>query len=99
MSENYHSPDKALPLLATDGEPYDMLTVSLMQRAADELNLTLENPRYVIVLPPDNEYSADGTKLPKGSYRVRVAGEWIADQDIDPLWERVKELLDDQPRT
>ena len=83
------------PSIATVGAVYSLETVALMMSAADELNITLEVPRYIVFLGDDSMFDEYGKKLPDGYTRVHVVGSWVEDNDLSELWDRTKELRDE----
>lgn len=84
------------PVIAVIGEVFTADDIVLMERAAEELNLTEDQPRYQVVIDRDDMFAANGTRLPEDSFRVRLQGSWQEDKNIAPLWERIEELRSEQ---
>jgi hypothetical protein len=80
------------PIIATIGGVFREDEIVLMERAADELNIAEEVPRYRLVIESDSSFGANGRRLPRHSFRVKVQGSWVEDKDLGPLWDRVEEL-------
>lgn len=80
------------PVIACIGEVFDEDEIVLMDRAAEELNLTEPTPRYSIVVDRNNVFAANGTRLPANTFRVRVEGSWVEDKNLWPLVDRMQEL-------
>lgn len=80
------------PIIATIGEVFPEDEIVLMERAAEELNLTEDTPRYNIVIDRDNSFAANGSRLPENTFRVRVQGSWIKNKDLGSLVDRMEEL-------
>lgn len=83
------------PIITAIGEVFDEQTIGFMRLAADELNFGLEQPRYSVTVGSDSSFAANGMRLPEGSYRVRIEGNWVEDKSLAELWERVDELKAD----
>lgn len=80
------------PIISAIGEVFTEDEIILMERAAEELNLTEETPRYSVIIDRDDSFAANGTRLPANTFRVRVQGGWTEDKDLGPLLDRVEEL-------
>lgn len=80
------------PIISAIGEVFTEDEVVLMERAAEELNLTEDTPRYSVVIDIDNSFAANGSRLPENAFRVRVQGSWTEDKDLGPLVDRMEEL-------
>lgn len=80
------------PIIATIGEVFPEDEIVLMERAAEELNLTEVTPRYSLVIDRDNSFAANGTRLPANTFRVKVGGSWVEDKNLGPLVDRIEEL-------
>lgn len=80
------------PVIAHIGEVFSEDEIVLMDRAAEELNLTEATPRYSIVVDRTNVFAANGTRLPENTYRVTVEGSWVEDKDLGPLIDRMEDL-------
>ncbi len=89
-------PSEGQPDIARFGEVMDSDTVQLMQRAADELNLTLPAEKYRVIAGSESYFRPDGTRLPEGKQRIIVMGQWLKTGDIEELWDRVDELRSEE---
>lgn len=87
----FESP-RGRPTIATIGEVFTEDEIVLMERAAEELNLTEDTPRYSVVIDRDNSFAANGSRLPENTFRVSVQGSWVEDKDLGPLVDRMEEL-------
>lgn len=80
------------PEIAATGLVFNIAQVAVMQRAADELNLTEEAKRFIVVLDPDAGFAPNGTRLPDDQVRVRLDGKWLDNKDASQFWDRVDEI-------
>lgn len=80
------------PIIATIGEVFSEDEVVLMERAAEELNLTEDTPKYSVVIDRDNSLAANGSRLPENTFRVKVQGSWVEEKKLCSLVDRIEEL-------
>jgi hypothetical protein len=80
------------PIIAAIGEVFTEDEIVLMERAAGELNLTEDTPRYSVVINRDNSFAANGSRLPENTFRVSLKGSWVEGKDLGPLVDRMEEL-------